>query len=163
MPKKYRDQGAVGALLDEYEKAVLELKDLIKNLSHEALTKIVDHETNDHDCRSIQTILTHVISAGYGYIIYCRNDQGEKLDKKNKELLDNIDSYLNGLDQMFTYNVQFFKDYPHVKLEEYDCKLKMKTSWGQIYDVEGIMEHAIVHILRHRRQIERFILKDDLK
>ena len=33
----------------------------------------------------------------------------------------------------------------------------MKFSNGKAYDFEQLMEHAIVHILRHRRQIERFL------
>jgi len=33
----------------------------------------------------------------------------------------------------------------------------MKTSWGENYDFEQLLEHAIVHILRHRRQIERLL------
>ena len=28
--------------------------------------------------------------------------------------------------------------------------------WGVLYNLEQLLEHAIVHILRHRRQIERF-------
>jgi hypothetical protein len=36
----------------------------------------------------------------------------------------------------------------------------IKSRWGVVYDVEGLLEHAIVHILRHRRQIEKFIWKD---
>ena len=28
--------------------------------------------------------------------------------------------------------------------------------WSGRYDVEQLMQHAIVHVLRHRRQIERF-------
>jgi uncharacterized damage-inducible protein DinB len=30
-------------------------------------------------------------------------------------------------------------------------------SWNDRYDLEGILEHAIVHLLRHRRQVERLI------
>jgi hypothetical protein len=41
-------------------------------------------------------------------------------------------------------------------LERYNESEKMKTSWGQVYDIEQLFEHAIVHILRHRRQIENF-------
>ena len=33
---------------------------------------------------------------------------------------------------------------------------KIHSPWGVVYDVEQLMEHAIVHILRHRRQIEKF-------
>ena len=33
----------------------------------------------------------------------------------------------------------------------------INSRWGVVYNVEGLLEHAIVHILRHRRQIEKFI------
>ena len=33
---------------------------------------------------------------------------------------------------------------------------KFETKWGVTYDFEQLMEHAIVHILRHRRQISIF-------
>ena len=33
----------------------------------------------------------------------------------------------------------------------------INSRWGAVYDAEGLLEHAIVHLLRHRRQIEKFI------
>ena len=42
MAKKYRDNGAIGALLDEYEKSVNELKDTIVNLSSSELARVID-------------------------------------------------------------------------------------------------------------------------
>jgi chromosomal replication initiation ATPase DnaA len=39
------------------------------------------------------------------------------------------------------------------ELEQSDNSLKMKTRWGQVYDIEQLTEHAVVHILRHKRQI----------
>ena len=80
MKKKYRDNGAIGAILDEYEKALTELENVISNISYEDLTVIVDHKTEDADCKSIQAILTHVIKAGYGYVIEIRNSLGEQID-----------------------------------------------------------------------------------
>jgi hypothetical protein len=35
--------------------------------------------------------------------------------------------------------------------------VKMPVRWGPTYDLEQLLEHAIVHILRHRRQVERFL------
>jgi hypothetical protein len=35
----------------------------------------------------------------------------------------------------------------------------INSRWGVQYDMEQMLEHAIVHILRHRRQIERFLEK----
>ena len=31
------------------------------------------------------------------------------------------------------------------------------VSWGPVYDPEGMLEHGIVHVLCHRRQIERLL------
>jgi uncharacterized damage-inducible protein DinB len=33
----------------------------------------------------------------------------------------------------------------------------IRSGWGVTYDAEQLLEHAIVHVLRHRRQIEKFI------
>ena len=43
-----------------------------------------------------------------------------------------------------------------MELEQPDNSLKIKSGWGQSYDIEQMTEHAIVHVLRHRRQIEKF-------
>lgn len=159
MKKEYRDNGAIGALLDEYEKAVNELKDLISTISVEELSTIVDEETEDKDCRSIQTILGHVVRAGYGYVIEIRNFLGEDIAPKTSILLPDNQAFQKALDEMFAYNVALFESYPDVPLEVYDSDKKIKARWGQKYDVEQLFEHAIVHILRHRRQIERFLLR----
>ena len=58
---------------------------------------------------------------------------------------------------MFAFNESLFDDYPKIKLEEMDNNKKMTVRWGQQYDAEQLLEHAIVHILKHRRQIQRFI------
>lgn len=155
--KKYRDNGAIGALLDEYEKAILELKTIIQAISSNELVKIVDSQTENEDCRSIQTILSHVVGAGYTYVIEIRKWLGESIEYKNKVLLSSIEAYCLALDEMFDYNIKLFEAYPNINLEAYDSTKKMKVRWGQEYDVEQLYEHAIVHILRHRRQIERFI------
>jgi uncharacterized damage-inducible protein DinB len=157
--KTYRDTGAQGALLDEYEKAVEELIDLIKTVSPTELTTVVDRQTKDPDCVSIQTILTHVVRAGYGYVNYIRRNLGETIDVIPGKSLSSTQAYELALRAMFASNVQLFEDYPHLQLEETEMTKKICTNWGQYYDPEQLLEHAIVHILRHRRQIERFLLR----
>ena len=34
--------------------------------------------------------------------------------------------------------------------------VSMTVHWGPTYDLEQLLEHAIVHILRHRRQIDKW-------
>jgi hypothetical protein len=156
-PKIYRANGAIGALLDEYERAINDLKHVLKTITPTELITIVDKKTTDEDCRSIQTILTHVVRSGYGYAVYVRKKQGEELPFIGGQLLADIKAYKKALDNMFAFNVKLFTDYPNLTIEEFDNDKKMLVSWGQLYDIEQIFEHAIVHILRHRRQIERFL------
>ena len=123
-----------------------------------ALSAIVDLKTKDEDCRSIQKILSHVIAAGYSYVVHIRNSKGEQVTFPEYESYKNISSYENALDRMFKYNVQFFEDYSDINLDDYEAH-RFTVRWGNIYDIEQLYEHAIVHVLRHRRQIERFKLK----
>ena len=152
----FRQNGAIGALLDEYERAIKDLQAVISPLTPKELTEIVDKQTNDPDCQSIQTVLTHVINSGYGYIVYIRKYLGEELSIFERERFDFVADYHTALTKMFRYNEQFFEDYPNIALEELDNAKKLVTRWGQVFDIEQLMEHAIVHILRHRRQIEKF-------
>jgi uncharacterized damage-inducible protein DinB len=157
--KQYRNNGAIGAILDEYEKSIDDLKMVLTNISNTHLISIADSTTKDPDCKSIQTILTHVIRAGYCYVIEIRKSVGEQINYVDRKPLNTIEEYKLELDKMFNYNEQLLKDYPNLKLEQKDPNKKIKVAWGQQYDSEQLLEHAIVHILRHRRQIERFLIK----
>jgi len=155
----YRDNGAIGALLDEYHKSIMELVEVCQDVTTLELTTTVDTETTDPDCKSIQTILSHVIRSGYTYSVEIYNHLGNEKDYFPIVLLDTVDAYLKELTIMFNYAETLFLQLTNAQIEENDPALKIKVRWGQSYDIEQLMEHAIVHILRHRRQIQRFIVK----
>jgi hypothetical protein len=155
MQKKYRT-GAICALLDEYERAIDDLKFVIADVSDEDLATIVDAETTDEDCRTIQTIMGHVVRSGYGYAIYIYRHLGEDFEFRTTILRATNQEYCADIDAAFQFNVALFDKYPNLNLEELDNDKKILTRWGQIFDYDQLLEHAIVHILRHRRQIERF-------
>lgn len=157
--KSYRDRGEIGAILDIYEDSIENLTTLLWSVSQEELSTIVDKETNDEDCRSINTILQHVVKAGHTYAVLLRNNQGEKLDFPDPQYRDTVDEYIDDLRSMFQYNVQVFEEHPDINMHERVAKKKIKAPWGTVYDGEELYEHAIVHILRHHRQIERFLIK----
>jgi len=158
MKNNFRNNGAIGALLDEYEKTIIDLQKVITTVSNNELVTIVDEITEDPDCKSIQTVLIHVISSGYNYVVVIRNYLGESIKYKEGILLNSIEEYATELEKMFQYNVQLFEDYPNIEIENYNNEKKIVVRWGQRYDVEQLLEHAIVHVLRHRRQIEKFLL-----
>lgn len=155
MSKIYR-QGATGALLDEYERAIADLKNVIGDITDNDLTLIIDPNTNDDNCRSIQTILTHVVHSGYGYATSIYNFKGHNKVRPEKVFHATISKYVSDLDSVFAFTENVFSEFTDGDLEQFDNSLKIKAGWGQVYDIEQMMEHAIVHILRHRRQIEKF-------
>jgi hypothetical protein len=156
---EYRNNGAIGALLDEYEKAIIVLQGLIADITPEELKTNVDSGTTNNSCKSIQTILSHVLRSGYWFAVEVRKSLNEKLKFPKEIELDTVKDYQIELNNMFIYNEELFEDYPNIKIDEYDDKKKIKVLWGQTYDTEQLFEHAIVHVLRHRRQIERYLLK----
>ncbi|MEE9437453.1 MAG: DinB family protein [Saprospiraceae bacterium] len=159
---KYRKNGAIGALLDEYEKSISALILVIEDIKECDLIKIVDTKTKDEDCKSIQSILSHTILSGYNYVIEIRKWLGEEIMYKSKPTYTTTNQYIDGLKTMFQYNEKLFSDHPNIKIETHETDKKLVVRWGQTYDVEQLLEHAIVHILRHRRQIEKFKLILDI-
>jgi uncharacterized damage-inducible protein DinB len=154
LARTYRD-GAIGALIDEYERAVGELLTVVEDISDDAYEVVRDTETPDDDCRSIQTIVTHVVRAGYGYAGMLRREWGiehaaprpgkitrQEARSRLEEMLAHTSATLDG----------------RWGISEADAgALRLRSAWGPVYDLEQLLEHAIVHVLRHRRQIGRFL------
>jgi uncharacterized damage-inducible protein DinB len=153
-PSTYRE-GALGAMMDEYDRAVRELAAIVGPLSQVAFVAVRDRETSDEDCRSIQTVLNHVLRAGYRYVGYLR----AALEVPYQAPEFSVDTPLDAILELATlasWTADSFKGretLPHEAL----AALKIQSRWGPVYDLEQMMEHAVVHLLRHRRQIERFL------
>jgi uncharacterized damage-inducible protein DinB len=109
----------------------------------------------DEGCRSIQTILHHVVRAGYGYASYIREAFGSEPKRPDPPLGKRLE-YLDRLDAMLAFTAATLEGKWELSDEEI-MAVKMRVRWGPTYDLEQLLEHAIVHILRHRRQIERFL------
>lgn len=152
---KYR-QGAVGALLDEYERAILDLSQTISDLTEHELTTVVDTTTQDSCCKSVQSILAHVVNSGYAYAIDIRQLSGEQIEYPDDIFRTSVSDYQKDFSDFFLFTVDTFKNITDQQLEQSDNEKKIQTPWGQVYDIEQITEHSIVHVLRHRRQIEKF-------
>lgn len=147
--------GAIGAILDEYELAIAQLQKVIHFITEQQLVTITDPHTENPHCKSVQTILGHVVRAGYNYATQIANHKGAGLPIPDVVLRDSIPEYLEDLNDMFAFTERVFSDVSEEDVLEYDNTRKILVTWGQSYDIEQLMEHAIVHVLRHRRQIER--------
>jgi uncharacterized damage-inducible protein DinB len=149
--------GAVGALLDIYEQEIAVLKKLVAGIPNKALLVITDAQTTDESCRSVQAILTHVVHSGHGYANLIHQWKGNGGERPPKKIYFTIQEYLTGLDGVFAFTEKVFQNITDDELEQLDDSLKIKTGWNQLYDIEQLMEHAITHVMRHKRQIERII------
>lgn len=154
MRKSYRT-GPVGALMDEYERAAAELRRVVEQIPEDDVVRVVDSQTTDEACRSVQTIMSHVVSAGYGYADYIRGVFSVPSSRPPKGLLSPQES-LDQLEAMLVYTAQTLEGRWEMSDEEMMGTV-IRSGWGVTYDLEQLLEHAIVHILRHRRQIEKFI------
>ena len=154
MRESYRE-GAVGALMDEYERATWELRRLVERIPEDDVVRVVDPQTEDDDCRSVQAIMSHVVNAGYSYADYLRAAFSIPSARPPKRLLAPGEA-LTQLDAMLDYTVQTLEGRWLMTDAEITGTV-INSGWGVRYDAEQLLEHAIVHVLRHRRQIERFI------
>ncbi len=155
MTKKYRN-GAVGALMDEYERAAEELKNVVKVINQQDFVAIADPDTK-HPRNSIKGIMNHVVGGGYVHANYIKKLLGDSYTEvKENYLTDTPLSACKEVDDMLIYTVETLQNKWDLNFDDVDGK-EIKTHWGQSYDFEQMFEHAIVHILRHRRQIEKFL------
>jgi len=153
-------KGAVGSLVDEYERAAFELKSILQNVGERDYTRIADAETKNEDCRSIQTVMNHVVRAGYGYADYIREQFSMKVEPFEnrwfayREIGEEID-------KMLAYTIETFDGNWELSDKEMN-EIVIHSAENFTETLEQLLEHAIVHILRHRRQIDKFLLKFDI-
>lgn len=144
--------GAIGALLDLYEKAISDLKTTIAGLKNDPFTK--RRPTSNGESYSIQNIIGHLIKSGYGYSNRIRKVFGMKTTRVKPVIATAVEA-ITELDKMFQYAVDSCKDKMDMDIGEM-WATKIKTGWTT-YDLESMLEHALVHIMRHRRQIEKML------
>lgn len=143
------------ALMGEYRRATKDYLKILDEISIEEFQEIKDVKTTDPDCKSIQTITFHVVQSGYTYTNYI----GGLTSKKWLEYKSPILNPKTGIDEIKKM-LDFTEDAFEGLWEKSNKELgqhQIKTRWNVTYNLEQLMAHAIVHILRHRRQIENFI------
>ncbi len=155
-PKSWADYGgSLRAILDEYARAIREFELVLRALPaerYEARTTL-----SDDNFANIRDILNHTIGAAHNYVNYLTDalDGTDRGYQKREFPHANASEALTSLWEAFGRMVDVLrriKDWTDEKQEE----VKFVTRWKQSYDIEQMLEHAIVHILRHRRQLERW-------
>ncbi len=151
--------GGLGAIMDEYQRAVDEFIGILRKVSTNEFIEIVDAKTDDEDCRSIQTVSRHVIRSGYRYAAYVLEALKIPFDipDADKMVIENAEQAIAETSNMFNFTSTCLYDANRELVDSSLGTIRFMARWGGEYSVEQMLEHAIVHVLRHRRQISRFI------
>jgi hypothetical protein len=151
--------GAFGALMDEYAHAAAELCRVVAAVPPARFVEVVD---GGGSFPTVQSICGHMVRAAYGHADYIRKalgiaagerPRGKELEPESPEQLRPL---LRGALRYTEATVAGLRGDPAFAAEEVSSIL-FPVSWGPVYDPEGMLEHGIVHLLRHRRQIERLL------
>ena len=153
--KKVFRKGAIGAMMDEYERAAKEIQGIVQSIGDDTYERIMDESTQDENCRSIQTIMSHVVASGYSYADYFRKHFGMQSGRPGEKLLSRQEA-IEGISAVLKYTIETLENQWEMS-EEQIVATKMPVRWGPVYDAEQLFEHAIVHVLRHRRQLDKFL------
>jgi len=137
------------ALVEEFERAMVEFVEFIRHIPDDLLDAPVPGEEG-----SIRAILGHVVSSGYGHINYVADLAGAaKAPRRftDPAHLADIPTYSAAALDVARYARETLGPVPDAALEG-----RFVSRWGQEYDGEQMMEHAICHPWRHMRQLRRF-------
>jgi len=145
--------GPFGALMDEYARAAGELCAVIEAIPVDRFERERPDLEIEH--RSIRQVITHVARAAYGYASHLR-----KAQDLPRETLGPIETATPAelrphLAAALRYTERSIQSLYAADEATYSA-LRFEVPWGPTYDPEMLLEHAIVHLLRHRRQIERW-------
>ncbi|NTV74755.1 MAG: DinB family protein [Holophaga sp.] len=157
MKPTVRRPGALGALMDELDRAVRDLVQLVGPLTQVNYDVVRDRETADEDCRSIHTVVEHVVRSGYGYTERIRGALDVPFVLPDYVVATPLDALHELQTMAFTLAGTFEGRW------DLESDVRITARSGRIYDLEQLIEHAIVHVLRHRRQIERFLTETRFK
>jgi uncharacterized damage-inducible protein DinB len=146
--------GGLGAMMDEYERAAAELTRLIQTLDDSSF--LMEHPQEAQKCRSVQKIMSHVARAAYGYANDIRLVFNLPIIVEEHTNLENQTESNYSLQKAPEYTAATLEGKWAMSEAEIE-KVSIFTPWGTTYTLEQMLEHAIVHILRHRRQIERLL------
>lgn len=155
---KYTRKGALGALMDLYEEEVAFLYETIDTkVSDDLWSVVLDPNTKDEDCRSIQTICQHIIGAAKYYIALAKKGEDSAFEIAiEPTLLSSKSEFRVVLDKVLSEQLDHFEGRWDMSDDQIN-EIVIKTGWGSVMDPEGLLEHAVLHIMRHHRQILRFI------
>jgi hypothetical protein len=143
---------AFDACLDEYRRAARDFCAVAERFSPEAFA--AERPSDDPDTVSPLAICRHVVRGAHGYARYLRKAQGMELGTF-RGVVEIQGDVRPALDAEIRLTEETVAPMRRLSGDEV-LKVEFRVSWGSVYNPEILLEHAICHLLRHRRQLERW-------
>ena len=147
--------GAFGALMDEYARAA---EDFCRVVEADDVARFLAERPGAGDLRSRREVCAHVVASARLYADLVRKVRGmEHVDRYDEApWLADAPADVRGLLAAALRYTEEAVDGLGALAEPEVQALVIRSEWVSTYDPESILEHAIVHVLRHRRQLERW-------
>jgi hypothetical protein len=148
--------GPFGALMDEYARAAQEFCLVAESLADKRFAE--ERASEDPDCVSARAICGHACGAAWGYANCLRHAQGIEMTSPPVAPADRIriaPDVRAPLVDALRYTEESIAALRVLSDAAVEA-LEWRVSWGPLYNPESMLEHGIVHLLRHRRQLERW-------
>ena len=149
--KKYRYNGARSlALLHEKH-----LESCVITWQEAKRLKIELPETDDVDYKSLDTLLRHILRSARGYITWMcdkLNLSDPKIEKTpESDIIESmVDEYVSHLLEKWRLPLS---DVPEDKFHS----PTYSSRWGVDYCIDAMLEHAVMHPIRHEFQLKQLI------
>ena len=148
--------GAFGALMDEYARAAEDFCRVVETFDDNRFGS--EKPNNSETTRSPRVMCVHVLSAAHRYAHYIRKRRGIDFVERFEADPTCVRSSKD-VRPLLAAAILFTESTVEPLLEMSEkavLALSFPVRWGPTYDPEMILEHAICHLLRHRRQLERW-------
>jgi len=148
--------GPFGALLDEYARAAEDFCRVVEGFDPARFAAA--RASSDTNTVSPHAICAHVCAAAHRYAHYIRKARGVtfveryELDPSAIRSPRDVRGSLAAAIFFTEETLEPLLDATQAEIQQ----LSFVVRWGPRYDPEMIMEHAVCHLLRHRRQLERW-------
>lgn len=135
----------------------IHLRSFYKTWQQAKQTGVELPQTDDPYYKSLDTLLYHLLRSARGYMLWmCKqlNLPDPKIDEAPlpEIVVNKADSYLDYLTNKWKYPL---KDVPP---ELFENKV-YKSNWDVDYCIDAMLEHAVMHPIRHEFQLRNLINK----
>jgi uncharacterized damage-inducible protein DinB len=113
-------------------------------------------ETDDPDYISLNTLLFHVLRAARGYMVWICNKL--ELDDPQINKTPPADLIENKAKEYISHLIEKWQlPLVNVEPELFENKV-FKSNWGVEYCIDAMLEHAVMHPIRHEFQLKNLMI-----